>query len=167
MIPTSSVDEISLETTFAYNSGADGNMFDVRALADDVYVTSFDISSYVFDQQGDVKVYTRAGSYVSHEGSADGWTLIYDKSDVQQQGRGVVTALGDFAEAVKIPGGSVQSFYVWTEKKVVYTKGNTVGDVFAKDDNLEFYEGIGLSHFFGSSYSPRVWNGSIHYHTAR
>ena len=142
-------------------------MFDVRALADDVYVTSFDINSYASNQQGAVKVYTRAGSYVSHEDSDEGWTLIYDQSDVQQKGRGVETELGDFAEAVRIPGGSVQSFYVWAEKRVVYTKGNTIGDVFAKDDNLEFYEGIGISHFFGSSYSPRVWNGNIHYHTAR
>lgn len=82
-------------------------MFDIKALSGEVFVTALDIHSFVSGKNGHVKVYTREGTHVSHEGGPNGWMLIYNRSDVQHKGKGIVTELGNFAEAVRIPGGSV------------------------------------------------------------
>ena len=79
-----------------------------------------------------------------------------------------VTELGDFGDgAVRIPAGTVRSFYVWAEYMLAYTKGSVTGEEFARDDSVVFYEGVGILDYFGHVYPARVWNGNIHYYTTR
>jgi hypothetical protein len=47
---------------------------------------------------------------------------------------------------------------------VRYTNGTLEGAIFVSDNNLSIHEGIGTDGTFGGSiFSPRVWNGTIHY----
>lgn len=132
------VDCIDRELTsrYTYDSGSSGNMFTVEAKRD-LTVTSLDMSSNKMGV-GTVRVYTRLGSYEGHESSADGWELIHDRTDVQQNGRGNATPLGDFEAGVEIREGEKRSFYVHAEDGVVYMRGSTVGSINATDESLTF-----------------------------
>lgn len=44
-----------------------------------------------------------------------------------------------------------------------YSNGTAVGNVYASDANLQFIEGTGQEYPFGSTFSPRIFNGVIHY----
>jgi hypothetical protein len=141
-------------------------MFEVRALRD-ISVHSFDFHG-VTTNRDTVKVYTRVGSYKGNELDQAGWQLVYD-SPLDHQGRNDPTSLGDFAKSVDIYGNTVQSFYIYTPSKLMYKAGS--GDtsaVFSDDESLEFYEGIGVSKFFGEGlasnlYETRIFRGAIKY----
>ena len=65
---------------------------------------------------------------------------------------------------VTIPAGETYAFYVTTTAVgVYYTNGTAVGSVFASDANIEFLEGTGNPYPFGGVFSPRIFNGVIHY----
>ena len=138
--------------------GSHGNMFKVEALKD-VFITSFDIHT-LNTGVGAVQVYTRQGDYTGYESSSGGWELIYDRS-IDQQGRNTLTQLGSLSTPIKILRGSFQSFYIWAERKLVYNIGTSEGSVYASDDSLVFFEGIGVTNPFGTRSSPRVWNGAL------
>ena len=137
-------------------------MFMVKAL-NDIDITSFDINT-MFRVVGEVKVYTRSGDYIGYESDSDGWDLIYDNTSLQMNGRGRPTKLDDVM-AVNLSRGQYQSFYVWSDEKLVYKRGTQDGAPYVSDDNLVIYEGIGLPGLFSSMrrFSPRVWSGSVHY----
>jgi hypothetical protein len=125
-----------LTTGYTYNSGASGNMFTVEAKRD-LTVTSLSMNSSK-EGVGTVRVYTRLGSYEGYEGSAKGWNLVYERTDVQQNGRGNVTPLEDFKTGVEIIEGETMSFYVHADDGVVYMRGSTVGTTNAADKSLTF-----------------------------
>lgn len=149
-----------LETSFEYNLGSGGNMFTVVAERS-VVVTSFDINSSSRGE-GHVKIYTRAGSYVDHIESSQGWELIYDNPNAIHARRGSRTELGDFERGVSIAGGTSQSFYVTSTKGLVYRAGVQENSVYTSDESLSILEGIGTDDTFtGRTFSPRVWGGRI------
>ena len=136
-------------------------MFTVKALSD-IVITSFDINT-MFRIVGEVKVYTKSGDYSGYESVGIGWNLIYDNASLQMKGRGKPTEL-DGVMPVNISRGQYQSFYVWSQEKLVYKRGTQEGAPYVSDDNMIVYEGIGLNGFFGvRRFSPRVWSGTIHY----
>ena len=149
-------------TTFDFNLGSSGNMFSVEALRD-VSVTSLVINA-MSKGRGEVKVYTRNGSYTGHESSEQGWNLIYSNQAVVHKKRGQPTELGDFSKPVMIKSGDIQSFFVHSSNSLVYTAGTKEGDTYVSDDSIVIYEGIGTTGIFsGVTYSPRVWGGIIRY----
>ena len=157
--------DYSLETTYDYDSGTNGNMFVVKALSD-VSITSLSINSMTRGV-GAVKVYTRKGSYLGRERSEEGWTLIYDDPSTQLSRRGRTTKLDNFEVAMNLSGGDYQSFYVWAEQKLVYKRGKLERLPFASDESLVIFEGIGVKGHFGPIiYTPRVWGGTISYTTS-
>ena len=149
----------------AGNRGAVGTMFYVRALRD-VIVTSFDFYASAINTDL-VQVYSRPGMYTGFELSLDGWRLLYENPSLSQLGQNEPTSLGDFNIGVPIPAGTFQSFFIYTPNKLMYKAGTTEGSMFARDDNMEFYEGVGVTAFFSGSpadiYSPRVAKGAIRY----
>ena len=154
--------EKEITTTFDFNLGSSGNMFSVEALRD-VFVTSLVINS-MSKGRGEVKVYTRNGSYTDHMLSSQGWNLIYSNQAVVHKKRGQPTDLGDFSKPVLIKSGSIQSFFVHSSKSLVYTAGTKEDDTCISDDSIVIYEGIGTTGIFsGTTYSPRVWGGIIRY----
>jgi len=159
---------ITLETTYAYDSGSNGNFFTVKALSD-IEIISFCINSMTYGD-GAVKVYSRDGFYSGYEHSNVGWELIYDNVSTQLGGRGQPTVL-DMVDMLRLSRGEYQSFYVWAERKLVYKRGSIEGTPFVSDESLIIYEGIAVNDPKDSwktfrRYSPRVWSGSIIYKAA-
>ena len=152
--------EKEIQTTFQYNLGSKGNMFMVKALRD-VVISSFAINS-MSRGVGEVKVYTRAGSYSGSEHSSVGWELIYDNPSLTHQRRGVPTELGDLDQDLAIAGGAIQSFFVTSTKGLVYKEGTAEFAPFANDDSLVIFEGRGTDENFSYvTYVPRIWGGII------
>ena len=149
-----------LETTFDFSLGSGGVVFEVKAKRD-ISVSTLVINAMARGQ-GAVKVYTREGGYAGKTGSSDGWTLVYDNPTLAHNRRGRPTELGNFDEAVSIRGGNVQSFFVTSSKRMVYQKGKEKGALFAEDESLVIFEGIGTTESFGGEiFSPRVFGGVV------
>ena len=149
-----------LVTTFDFNLGSSGNMFSIEALRD-VSITSLVINA-MSKGQGEVKVYTRKGSYTGYELKSQGWEPIYSNQAVVHKKRGQLTELGYFAKPVSIKNGSIQSFFVHSSKSLVYTTGTQEGIPYVSDDSIVIFEGIGTTdEFVGKTHSPRVWGGIV------
>ena len=149
-----------LQTTFEFSLGSSGNMFTVEAQRD-IAVSSFAINA-MSRGEGEVKVYTRNGSYNGHVQSSEGWELIYHNHIVVHNRRGRRTELGDFANAVIIKSGATQSFFVTSSKGLVYKEGTKESAEFVRDESLVIHEGLGTTgEFSGDPFSPRVFGGII------
>ena len=154
--------KILILTTFEFSLGSSGNIFTVEALRD-VSISSFVINT-MRKGEGTVKVFTKGGSYSGYEQNREEWKLIYEDPSVYHKGRGKPTELGDFNNPVPVAGGSTQSFFVTSSKGLVYKAGTEEGKVFASDESLVIYEGIGTTaEFTGDLYRSRVFGGKIRY----
>jgi hypothetical protein len=146
----------SLLTTFAAGNGQNGNIFDINVI-NGVAINGFTINA---QGAGTAEVWYRSGSYAGFENSSAGWTNLTTTA---------VPVAGSGAQYVGLPnplvlGAGVHAFYVtMSSGSVSYTNGSTVGAVYASNSDIIFYEGLGKSYPFGSTFSPRVWNGVIHY----
>jgi hypothetical protein len=149
----------SLTTIFASNNLQAGNMFDVIA-ANSLIINSFDINVGT-NPAIPVEVYYRAGSYVGHDTSAAGWTLL---------GTQTVTGLGNNAHTplniggLVLNAGSTTALYLTsnTSSDFQYTNGTTD----YSNADMTIVHGVGKSYLFASSFSPRIWNGVIYYTSA-
>jgi len=136
-------------------------MFDVVAL-NDITIESFDVNldTGITD---DVEVWYKMGTFVGSETNPGDWTLL-GTANVTSAGDGVPTPL-NMNLGFDITAGSTVAFYVTTlNGGMNYTNGTALGSLFASDANLEFYEGNG-GGYFDVTFSPRVFNGNIHYTT--
>lgn len=157
---TASASSNIITTTFASNNGQSGNMFDVVNLIDDVTITAFDLN--LESGNWDIEVYTKDDSWVGFDTDASAWTLV---------GMGSVTSAGDdmatFFDVADflLDGFSSTALYITVSNGTAmnYTNGTAAGSVFADNGELQILEGLGKGYPFGSSFSPRVWNGSIYY----
>ena len=152
---------MSLETTFAAGNNFNGNMFDINVI-NGVTFDSFDVhlEDGITD---DIEVYFKMGSFVGFETDASAWTLL-ETATVTSAGLGAPTPL-NMNLGLEIAAGETVAFYVTTTQGglMQYTNGTAVGSVFASDANIEFLEGNGGEYPFNVTFSPRVWNGNIHY----
>lgn len=156
----------SLETTFTGSNSQKGIMFDVTAVSvtGDVVVTGFDV--YV---QGlcRFRVYYHNGTYAGSENDASAWTWVGYYDTLFANALGTPTFVG-LSNPVTIPAGQTYSFYLTTTNlntvNLLYSNGTAAGTVFAHDHNLFIHEGCGIKFpFSGTPYTPRKFNGSIHY----
>ena len=141
--------------------GAHGVMFDVFA-EHKLRIDSFDVFSAYNQTNSTVKLYTRAGRYSGFEVSSEGWELVQDDY-VDFLGQDLPTTI---LVDVTIPAASFQSFLIWSpDEKVMYNIGASEGSLYAANDYLQFYEGIGVTNIFSNDtedvYSPRVLRGAI------
>lgn len=158
------VPRTSLTTTSAAGNDHNGNMFDVVAL-EDVIVEGFDVHPWFGSTT--IELYHRAGTWEGFASTPSAWTFL---------GRGPVpygtwlmtVPVPDLA--VYIPAGERHAFYVTSSDVMIslaYTNGSEIGNVYSADDSLQFLEGSALAYPFtagsGVVFSPRVWNGRIHY----
>lgn len=154
----------SLTTTFASNNGQSGNMFDVVGLAD-VTVNDFDVNLDLGSWSVEVYVVSNGTAFAGNDTNPSAWTLLATAS-VSSAGVNTPTNLGlNLGHAVS--AGQTQGFYVTVNSGtgMNYTNGSSQGAVYASDANMQILEGIGKSYPFGSTFSPRVWNGTVHYTT--
>ncbi len=149
-----------LTTTFAGGNSQSGNMFDIVAVTP-VVITGFDIH---LSGSATVEVYavTAGTSYVGNDANPSAWTLL-GSAAVVGAGIGVPTPV-PLTLNVPINPAQQQGFYVTVTTGVVqYTNGTSLGSVFASNSDIQFLEGIGKAYPFGGVFSPRIFNGRIHY----
>ena len=158
--------ELELQASNIGRHGAPGTMFNLYSTRA-VSIYSFDFYSGSPAQNQHVQVYTRAGKYSGFELKEDGWILVYDNESIELLGGNIPTLLGDFDTSVTIPSGTFQSFFIWIPtNRVRYMKGSSEGALFAQDDKLQLYEGVGITSKFSGSFNehvhpPRVFRGVI------
>ncbi len=154
----------SLTTTTAAGNNHRGNMFDIAA-TNAVIINEFDVSPV---SSTTIRIYYKVGTYVGYESDSTAWTFI---------GSSAVTATGSLVPSgipinVEIPAGQTYAFYVTSSNTSVslnYSDGTGVGNTYASDANIAFKEGAGMEFPFGAGsapFTPRVWNGTIHYSLA-
>lgn len=150
----------SLTTGFPGGNGQVGNMFDVVAL-NTVTIQSFD-GNLNAGTHATINIWYRTGSHVGFENSSAGWTLIGTATNVVSAGNGVGTPI-PLPINLTIPAGQTYAFYVEASNSVAYTNGTAVGNVWASNSDLQILEGVGKGANFVSTFTPRNWNGTIHY----
>ena len=151
----------SLTTTFAGGNGQDGNMFDITALNT---VTIDTMEAHLDNGTSTVEIYYKAGSYVGFQSNPGAWTLVGTIA-VTGNGPGNPTPI-PLAINVTMAAGTTFGWYVTvdaTSPNVDYTNGTSVGSVYVSDANIQIHEGLGLGYPFGTTNTPRVWNGIVHY----
>jgi len=136
----------ALNTGFASNNGAAGNMFDMNALTT-LTMDSFDVNLEPFGGTPagthNVSVYWKTGTHVGFETDAAAWTFA-GSTTVASLGQDVPTPL-NLNMGVSINAGETVAWFIvtTTTSAIDYTNGGTVGDVWASDANMEILEGSG------------------------
>ncbi len=151
----------SLFTTLAAGNNHRGNMFDIVAL-NTVNITGFDAHPQA---NTTIEIYYKVGGFSGSENNAAAWTLVGSAAVIAQP-LGTLTPVPVPVNII-IPAGQTYAFYVTSSNVAVslnYTNGTVQGSVYSQDANIQFLEGVGLEYpFTGTAFSPRVWNGQIHY----
>jgi hypothetical protein len=150
-------------TTFAGGYyGANGNMFDVKALGGNVTINRFDLN--LFATAGTivpVRAYYKTGSYSGYEATSSAWTLLGTYS-VTSAGLGSPSSMP--VSNLLLTIGQTYGIYLTTTDGTafIYTgSANTYSNA-----NLQVTLGAGVYYPFGAVYiavSPRTWNGTIYY----
>jgi hypothetical protein len=146
-----------LTTTFASNNSLDGNMFDVTTLANPITVTSLDLN--LTSGTHTIELYTKAGTYVGSETKASAWTKVATGTLVST---GMNVPMSFSVPNLVLAANAVTGFYVTDTSNswpMQYTNGaNTYSNA-----DLQLSLRVGKAYPFGTTTSPRTWNGTIHY----
>ncbi len=159
---TTSANSSIITTTFASNNGQAGNMFDVVNLVGDLTITGFDLN--LEPGISDIFIYAKSGTWVGFENDSSAWNLI-DSKAVTSSGNDIATFF-DVTDFL-LGGTSTTALYITAISMTMnYTDGTGVGNVFADNGDLQILEGAGKAYPFSTTFTPRVWNGSIYYNAA-
>ena len=118
-------------------------------------------------RQVTVTVFTKTGTHVGYNEDPFQWMMVFPPTLVMGKGKGRRTPLPtvDFLP-ITIPPGSTQAFYIMLSApnlRYSYTSMN-LGEVFVSNGDLNLLVGSGVgTKGFGGVFTPRVWNGAIHY----
>lgn len=158
----------ALTTTLVGGNGQKGNLFNITNTSGvSIVITGFDQNFWAAGTDAmEVYYLTAGGSYATASTNPAAWTLVGSVAALAHGGPGTAVPL-TIPVNVMIPPGGVQGFYVTvtnaTTGIVAYTNGTALGAVFASDAFISFHQGVGNVYPFGGQFSPRVWNGVIHY----
>ena len=153
--PTLATTSGEISTMFAENNGQNGNMFDVTTFAKPVTITSLDVN--IAPGTYTMVLYIKSGTYVGFDTTASAWTEIATAT-ITSAGADLPTSF--VVPAFQLAANSVTGFYVTsTTGEILYTNGSST----YSNSDLSLTLGIGKSYPFGSTFSPRIWNGNIHY----
>ncbi|WP_419814680.1 PEPxxWA-CTERM sorting domain-containing protein [Glacieibacterium sp.] len=151
----------TLSTPLAGGNSQNGIMFDVATGASALTLQSIGVN--INSGTYDFEFYTHDGAIGGDNSNAGAWTLRGTFSGVATAGSGNITTF-DFAD-FGLAANSAYGLYLTTmgDGNVNYTNGSAVGDVIAANADLSIMSGYGKSYPFGSSYSPRNFNGELTY----
>jgi len=163
--PVPQLHAASLTTEFNSNNGESGNMFDVVTLGGALTVTGFDLN--LNTGSWNIEIYTRPGSWVGHNTSSAGWTLVDTIANVTSNGMNNHTFVDvtDFTLAALSTTGLYITTTAPSSLAMLYTDGTAVGNTAAQNSDLQILEGAGIAYPFSDEFEPRVWNGTIYYAT--
>ena len=146
----------TLSTTYDGGNGCGfGNMFDVIATTD----LTIDSMRGHFNAADTVKVYYKIGSYVGSEEVPGDWTLL-GSAEINTSAT-AYEALVFSVGQLSLTAGDTVGIYV--QANVRYTNV-TVGTTYSNAD-MTIAGGAGLCASFATTFSPRMWNGTIFYNT--
>ncbi|MFN4298300.1 MAG: T9SS type A sorting domain-containing protein [Thermaurantimonas sp.] len=150
----------SLLATIAGGNSQSGNMFDVNIKGGPLNITGFTVSP---NSTGSMtfEIYHRPGTHVGFENSATGWTLL-QAFTVNVSVAGPNTKLM-FTNPVTLQPGTHAFYVTRTTGSVNYTNGTAVGNILSSHPRIDIREGIGKAYPFGTTFSPRNFNGYIHF----
>jgi hypothetical protein len=161
------VKPLELITTYNANYKSYGAMFDLVAKTP-IEVSELDLHIHVKGTYT-AEVYAKKtlGTYYPDRSNASAWNMVAKSSQVEGKGYGQASPLPSsaFTDFVKILPGNKQAFYVTlTQGEILYLAvGGAVGEVYRQNDHLQFLKGSAKTYPFASTFSPRVWNGTIKY----
>eukprot|EP01084_Bolivina_argentea_P186603 321611_1 len=147
-----------------------GNMFDICAVIE-VEIQKIDINCNVADTANiEIRVATSTNqSFSGIKDNAGNWTLIHSES-VSCKSAGTLTVLSKFNASIPLRMGECRGFYVTAiSSRLRYTNGEDTGhaqgDVYSDNGDIQIKTGIGKGYLFSTlyEYTPRVWNGRVHY----
>ena len=151
----------SLETPSLGGINAQAIMFDLVAL-NTITIECFDILDNGLNGNT-FGIWTYPGSHVGHETDSTGWIWVGDDPNVQSAWPNYTPLYVD--TDIQILAGDTQAFYI-IGIAIEYSTGTSVGAVSAADNNLQILEGTGVSWPWNQTWSPRVFNGVVHYNPA-
>lgn len=149
---------VNAQTVSATN-GQNGVMFKVKA-KEDIYINGFSLVPE--DANAQFTVYKKGGTYVGSEGSSGNWTLVGDVT----LGPSGVMQVANINPDMFVTAGSEASFYITSvtgSASLRYENGTTEGAIYSQNSDIIFYEGIGVQGSFGTTFTPRVMSGAVHY----
>ena len=158
---TAIADTRDLTTTYATNNSFAGNTFNLNPAAN-LTISSFDVHLSNPGATATIAIYWRQGTALGFESSAAGWTLLGTANVVSRgQGTGTPVPVG----GLHLAAGQTYGLYVdvqnYPAAAMLYTNGsNTYSNT---DLSLTTLYGKGSPAFGGQTFSPRQWNGTIHY----
>ena len=154
----------TITTQFAENNSQSGNMFDIVAQRE-IRVVGFDLNLSPGNWDVEVWTVTGGGSFVGLEQQPTAWTLISSYSGVVSAGTDNPTSLPTDLD-VTVPESATQGFYITCSNGtgIRYTSVATFGAIAADNGDLQVLDGRGVSYPFGGTFSPRRWNGTVHYY---
>jgi subtilisin-like proprotein convertase family protein len=140
------------------NGGSPGGAvyFDVTVGADDIAITDIDINTAGGSPTVNMDVYTLEGTYVGNEGNPGAWTM-------QTSGTGPNNGEDNPSPIVLDDTVTLSAGVTYGMAFHEYTNGTGGNQNY---DNGEVALSLGAASnvpFDGSPFSPRVWNGSLHY----
>ena len=150
----------SLTTLFAGGNSQNGNMFDIQATKG-ITITSFDIHLSTSYPSTPMEVYYKVGTSVGFQTNPGAWTLL---------GSAVVTSLGNNVPTplpiggLNLIAGQRYGLYITSTMPIgngVLRYTNGITDY--SNSDLTIFHGFGKVYPFGSTFSPRIWNGTIYY----
>ena len=153
-----------LTTTFSSERSAAGVMFDVQA-KNPVTIRGIDFNT-VNKEETRVEVWTKTGSYIGHEQARQAWTLLTNGTVI---GKGLdrpTPIPPAIFTSVAVLANETRAFYVTCldgpcQRYSLATNG--LQD-FENTDLTLFKNGTAKSlGFDGTEYSPRTFNGALHY----
>jgi hypothetical protein len=150
------------------NSPGGGNYFTVTVAGNDLTVTGFDVNTLAA-QTGvafGFEVYTTATTHLGNELNSAAWTL-------QATGSGVGAGLNlpsavTLNNTFNLSAGTSYGMAIFLRNgpgaaSLAYTNGNGSNQAFSNAD-VALSLGTATNGFFTPSvFSPRVWNGTMHY----
>lgn len=137
-------------------------MFNITAGAADITITSFDVSLYVGTAK--YEIYYKAGTYVGAETNAAAWTLAGAVNSLTVANTSPTPL--PIPLSIVIPANTTYGFYITNTASggLNYTTSTTGGVTLATNSDLTLTGGVGKSYPFGSTYSFRLINCTVHYY---
>jgi hypothetical protein len=154
--------EDTLHTTFMAGNGQSGNMVDF-VIHNTLNIYAFDMLPSSNSTNAGFEVYYKVGSYQGAETDATAWTLLQTFTN-----QNVITDVPHrltLTNPLQLTGGgTTYSFYLTrTDASVRYTSTSNEYAVYVSNNDMDILEGIGKSYPFGSTFRPRMWNGTVVY----
>lgn len=150
----------TLSTSYVSSASADGNMFQITA-TQDILVEGFSCN---ISGSGTVKIYFKQGAIVGFEANPAAWTVI-DSAFVTSAGNDTATFI-PIPVDLEVDSGQTYAFYLTGINDGIsfnYVPGSLFGDTAAYNSDLIIREGIGIEYPFSTVFTPRIWNGTVHY----